>query len=253
MTKYIALLICCCAFGFVSYGQNDAESTSDTLSNKLQLGLNAAQIWSNESFTIPSIMTQFRVFDNVHVRAQVGFRSDNNDGERTVVVNNAFFSNGTIDSVISFIPGADENIFLSIGISNYSPLIGRFDLYYGGDFMFNRKILSWKEDMLVDQVFQQGNVTHFHNTNEYDVKEITQGIALFGGLRMRVNSRLSMGIESSFRFTATDVTEKRITKNLQWNEFNPQQFETGNESKGTWREIHYGFRPVSGLYVLVHI
>lgn len=252
MTKFITL-ICCCAFALVSYGQQHVELHSDTLSNKTQLGLNAAHIWSNESFAIPSIMTQFRVYNNLHVRAQVGYRSDNNEGKRTVVVNNAFFSNGTVDSVISFIPEADENIFLSVGLSNYSSLIGDFDLYYGGDFIFNRKILSWKEDMLVDQVFQQGNATHFHNTNEYDIKEVSQGIALFGGLRMRVNPRLSLGVESSFRFTVTDVTEKRITMNLQWNEFNPQQFETGNESKGTWRETHYGFRPVSGLYLLVHI
>jgi len=261
MIKNLTLVICCCAFGFVSIGQTTSDENSQTdsienrgsLDKKWQLGLNAATLWMNVGNYTPSIMTQGRVWQNVHLRAQVGFESNNNDGQRDVVVTNAFFSNGTIDSTIKHIPGVSKNTFISVGLSNYTPLMGNFDLYYGGDYMYNINNSEWTEDQVINQVFQQGNATHFHNTNEYDIEEQTQGISLFGGLRFRANKRLSLGIETSFQFTLIDITEKRVTKNIQWNEFNPQVFEQSNTSKGSWREINYGFRPVSGLYVLVHL
>lgn len=213
------------------------------------VGVNVAPLWVKSDYYTTALSGQLKVFEKLHVRAQIGFNGSNLNGNRNSLTTNAFFSNGTMDSVKITDPYRENRVFASIGLNWIDQINEDLGVYAGADFLYHQVDRDWTEDLLVTQAFQPNNVTRFHTVTEYETSTRSNGFGLHAGVQYTISSRLLIGLETGFQFFSSDFSEKRDQVMTQWSEFNPQIFTQQNSANRTDRFVEYGFRPVSAAFI----
>jgi len=188
------------AFACIAIGST-AQSKFD-----LEVGMNAAPLWMSDFDYSPAITVQAGLFGDLHLRVQAGYESNWKKSDRHVRTSNAFFSNGTMDTTITYTPREDKNLFLAAALLNEHDLGNDFYGYYGIELSYQEKIKSWKERQEIVQEFQQGNRNNFQN--DFDYKRITSsmGYALLGGFRYNATERIAISLETSIQVLSRTIT-----------------------------------------------
>lgn len=228
--------------------QNDVSGPPDKL-----VGLNAASLWLKSDEYIPAISGQFKIWEKLHFRAQIGFNGSNLDGDQSSRTTNAFFSNGTIDSTRITNPHLDDQFFCAAGLNWITQINPQVGVYFGAEYIFNQRNRDWNEDLMVVQDFQQNNRTTFHTVTEYETRTNSSGFGIMAGAQYQLGKRLVVGLETGFQFIRTDYDENRSSLMTQWSAFNPQIFTQENSSRQSNRTSNYGFNPLSGAFIYLSL